>query len=398
MTVAELENLFRECFIANIFCWLCSRYMRCTRWTQDRVLQREFFCNTFRILDKTSQYIVREVIQKGSQEPTEIVFRVLLFNTFTRIETWEWLDKEIGPLTWQRYCREDYDEAIEEMRENDLKIYTGAFQKPGPKWEHKETWRNHLSLLETLMVNDLAEKLQKFETMADAYAFIASFPGMGTFNSYQLLLNLSYSSVLNFSGNDFVVPGIGAVSGLKKLFGSSIDRAMKKNPHFQTEVLRWMMETQDEHFRRLGLEFSGLGPEKLPMELADIEHAVCEVDKYARKMHPSIKSGGRTELRRKFMPSPDPYPPVPIFPDAWSHPQRKVVRPCDTVPKITKRWAVEKIVEHRQTGDDLYCRVRWFNYPPQSDTWELVDDLVQDAPVIVDTYWKRAAGKSYTGS
>ena len=102
------------------------------------------------------------------------------------------------------------------MLGRDLKLYTGAFQKPGPKWEYKETWRN----LETLMSNDLAGRLQEFKSMADAYAFIRGFPGKGDFNSYQLLLNLSYSSLLNFSGNDFVVPGLGAVSGLKKLFGS----------------------------------------------------------------------------------------------------------------------------------------------------------------------------------
>lgn len=44
------------------------------------MLQNHKFCNTFRILDRGSQYLVTEVIEKGPQDLEEVTFRVLLFS------------------------------------------------------------------------------------------------------------------------------------------------------------------------------------------------------------------------------------------------------------------------------------------------------------------------------
>jgi hypothetical protein len=38
-----------------------------------------------------SQYLIRDVVYAGPQDPEEVVFRVLLFKFFNRIETWELL-------------------------------------------------------------------------------------------------------------------------------------------------------------------------------------------------------------------------------------------------------------------------------------------------------------------
>ncbi|KAJ3972443.1 hypothetical protein EV361DRAFT_970861 [Lentinula raphanica] len=377
MTVVELESLIRELSL------LCSSFSYIS-WTNDKVLRTKFFCNTYRVLDKTSQFIIAEVVQKGSQEPVEIVFRVFLFSIFTKIETWQWLEERLGSITWKDYSRERYT-ALLAKRAQTHTLYTGAFQSPGPKWEYQETYRNHLLLLETIMANDLAGKLQKFKTMGDAYAYIASFPSMGDFKSYQLLLNLSYSSVINFSGNDFVIPGIGAVSGLAKMFGKSIEEAARVDPNVRIAVIRYMMETQQQHFRRLNLDFSGLGPDQLPMELADIEHAICEVDKYSRKVHPHIvdNKNKRTELRRNWTPSGDPYPAKPVLPDAWSHARRKITKSCVRIPAVEKRWAVEKILTHRIIKGRTEFNVHWYGYSSKDDTWEPVETLFEDTPEMI---------------
>ncbi|KAJ4481024.1 hypothetical protein J3R30DRAFT_3287712 [Lentinula aciculospora] len=366
-------------------------------WTEDPIMQTKFFCNTYRVLDKTSQFIITKVIQEGSQKPVEIVFRVFLFNIFTKIETWQWLEQKLGTITWKDYNQESYIKVLEE-RARAHTLYTGAFQSPGPKWDFPETYKNHLLLLECFMNNDLAGKLQKFKSMEEGYAFIASFPSMGDFKSYQLLLNLSYSSVINFSGKDFVIPGIGAVSGLGKMFGKSIENVAKYDPNIRIAVIRYMMETQQQHFHRLGLEFSGLGPNHLPMELADIEHAICEVDKYARKAHPWIadKKNGRSELRRKWTASNDPYNATLVLPDAWSHARRTITRRCNKIPVVQKRWAVEKIVAHRVNRGRTVFNVRWYGYAAKDDTWEPAATLFEDTPEIVNAYWKKHFGKSYS--
>jgi hypothetical protein len=214
-------------------------------------------------------------------------------------------------------------------------------------------------------------------------------PGMGDFSAYQLLLNLTYSSVINFSESDFVVAGLGALSGLSKLFGESMARAIQAVPGVQVDVMRWLQQTQDEHFKRLGLEFSGLGSEKLPMQLCDIEHTLCEVDKYARLAHPNIRGlHGRTQLRGStFQPSSTISTTV-YLPKAWSHPDRQKVRirPGGRF-KIQKRYVISSIVDRRK--DEMGCveyKVHWCGYSDEHDTWEPENELRKDAPAAVETY------------
>ncbi|KAF8642931.1 hypothetical protein AX16_009319 [Volvariella volvacea WC 439] len=368
-------------------------------WTEDHILQGYFFCNTFRVLDKVTQYIIKEVIGKGPQSQTEVVFRVVLFNMFTKIETWELLQEKLGPLTWETYDRYKYKAVLDQAKKQGMTLYTGAFIKPAPNFERKEEKEekgkkekkfenhvNHLILLEVFMENDLPQRLSEVAYMDELYEFLVSFPSMGEFLTYQLILNLSYTPFLNFSGLDFVVAGPGAISGLKKMFGESFVQARRDIPGFEVDVMRWLAQHQQEHFERLGLDFSGLGPDHLPMELPDIEHTLCEVDKYSRLAHPQFK-GRRTEMRRAYEPPRREVPEQVVLPRAWSHPNRKIVkiRPGGP-PVVEKRYTISRLGGHRQGVAGREYHVFWEGYSDSESTWEPEDGLLQDAPRIVQEY------------
>lgn len=317
------------------------------------------------------------------------MFRITLFNLFTKIETWELLIRELGPLTWSRYDRSNYQRVLNRAKKEGMALYTGAFQKPAPHFDFSDAYMNHLCLLEMLMENDLAGRLLNANYMAEVYEYLISFPSMGAFSTYQLMLNLSYSEVLNFSNMDFVVPGPGASSGLSKMFGHSMKGAREAVPGIEEAIIRWLAKHQNAHFKRLGLEFSGLGPGCLPMDLADIEHLLCEVDKYSRIAHPKLK-GKRTELRGIFKPSPGIYPAKPTLPKAWSHLARKTVRIRPGGPPVVeKRYVVSRIGAHRDGEDGMEYKVFWYGYSDSEATWEFEVSLKADAPVAIEEYWAK---------
>lgn len=347
-----------------------------------------FFCNTYRVLDKGCQFLIHEVIEKGSQDPVEVVFRVILYYTFTKIETYEILENALGPLTWKTYSREKYSDVLGNI---DATLYTGAYIKPAPHFGFKENYMNHLCLLESLMENELAGRLLIAPYMADVYEYLISFPSMGPFTTYQLMLCLSYTKVLNFHENDFVVPGPGSLSGLNKMFGKTMQQGRHANANFDIDVMRYLTETQDFHFKRLGLEFSGLGPKRLPMSVADIEHTLCEVDKYCRAAHPAIR-GKRTRLGRGFTPSqtrPLYATAAAVLPKAWGHRARRVprIRPDSTLV-VHKRYEVSHISEHRDGPDGTrQFFVFWVGYPASDATWEFESSLLHDAPATIAEYF-----------
>jgi len=186
---------------------------------------------------------------------------------------------------------------------------------------------------------------------------------------------------------DFVIAGPGASSGLGKMFGLRQMKIAKESvPGIEEDLIRWMAENQGAQFERLGLEFSGLGPNRLLMDVADIEHTLCEVDKYSRKAHPQFK-GRRTEIRTLFNPSPGVYPPTIVLPKAWKHPARRVVRIWPGArPVKDPRYVVEGIKEHRDGVHGKEYKVSWLGYSAKDDTWEPEGHLLLEVPDMIREY------------
>jgi hypothetical protein len=339
-------------------------------------------------LDKGCQFLIKEVIEKGSQQPEEVVFRVILFNLFTKIETWQLLDENLGPLKWTTYNHDKYAKVLSDALASGLPLYTDAFIKPAPHFGHKRNYENHLCFLEVLMDNKLYSRLLVAPYMADVYEYLYSFPSMGSFTAYQLMLSLSYSDVLNFHRDDFVVSGPGSVSGMRKIFGKSW--YSNNDLAFHQDVMRYFVDAQDYHFKRLGLHFSGLGPKKLPMDIADVEHTLCEVDKYCRAAHPGLK-GARQHLTRLYHSHSKPARCIPAYlPKAWNHPARRVlrIRP-DKELHLEKRYQINYIKAHRDQGGQKQFLVYWVGYPDRDATWEFEASLMDEAPSAIQEYLKK---------
>lgn len=327
------------------------------------------------MLDRVSQYIVTEVIEKGPQRRNEVVFRVLLFSTYTSIRTYETLRKNIQPFTWEAYKRVNYEKVLRDLYDNGTSIYTGAYQKPAPELGFAENFMNHLAFLEVLM-RELPAQLRDAKYMADVFEYLLTFKSMGDFTAYQLVLNLSYSDVMNFSEHDFVVIGIGSRRGLQRCFRDAIPRSV------EVDIVRWMQISQSEHFQRLGINFNGLGPDHLPMMLCDIEHTLCELDKYVRKCinktfsRPFTPSGKLGKIR---------------LPKAWSHESRNILRiksRREAEAEILEKFIVESINGHREVNGQREFHVFWEGYSEADATWEPEDSLMEDAPSVVLAYLK----------
>src|ERR1700730_14538882 len=88
--------------------------------------------NTYRVSDRVSQYLIREVQARSDrpQTPREVFFRTMLFKFFNRIETWEALEQRLGPLVWSKLDSAKLDQTLEELRCRGRKIYSAAYIMP----------------------------------------------------------------------------------------------------------------------------------------------------------------------------------------------------------------------------------------------------------------------------
>jgi thymidylate kinase len=276
-------------------------------WTKDPVLREYKFTNAYRASDRVSQYLIRNVIYAGNQSPREIFFRTILFKIFNRIETWELLVRELGKPSFSDWSFSRCDNTLSKAMAKGERIYSAAYIMPTGKSPNDggRKHRMHLKLIEKMMRDRLPERLMDARSLREAFQLLRGYPTIGDFLAYQYVIDLNYSPILNFSEMEFVMPGPGALNGIKKCFSSLGDLT-------ECEIIRAMTERQDIEFERLGLKFESLWGR--PLQLIDCQNLFCEVDKYSRVVHPEFAGvTGRKRIKQKYKISPDPisywYPP-----------------------------------------------------------------------------------------
>ena len=265
-------------------------------WTDDPIIARYKFTNAYRASDRVSQYLIREVIYKGSQSPKEVFFRTILFKLFNKIETWELLTEGLGSISYESYSYLHYDRLLSDALLKKTRIYSAAYIMPTGRstFGHRRKHRNHLELLDTMMRDDVPHQLVRAPTMATAFEILRSYPTIGDFLAYQYVTDLNYAGFLDYSEMEFVVAGPGALDGIHKCFEDlgGLNEA---------DVIRMVTERQEREFERLGLEFKSIWGR--PLQLIDCQNLFCEVSKYARVKHPNIKgTSERRRIKQKYRP------------------------------------------------------------------------------------------------
>ncbi len=277
-------------------------------WSNDPILRDYRFTNVYRAADRVSQYLIQEVIygDDAADDPENVVFRVLLFKLFNRISTWRRLEHELDAIEWRTFNFSRYCYALDAAAK-DGPIYSAAYLMPPPKLGERSKHHNHLRLLEQIMRDGFPRLVASSKTLTSVYERLIKYPSVGRFLGFQYTVNLNYTPLMAASENQFVVAGPGACDGIRKCFGPEASG-------IEPEVIRYMVEHQDHHFARLGLEFDGLFGRSL--HLIDCQNLFCEVDKYARVAHPETAGiSGRKRIKQKFSPSREEL--AAVFPPQW---------------------------------------------------------------------------------
>ena len=276
-------------------------------WTDDPVLSSYRFTNVYRATDRVSQYLIRNVLYRGEQTGEEIFFRGILFKFFNRIETWERLEAKAGPITWRGFDFDRYATALDAIAEHQGPIYSAAYIMPSPAFGYRRKHLNHLRLLESMMLDGAPFRVERAHSLREVFEILRSYPSLGNFLAFQFAIDLNYSAMLDFSEMECVVAGPGAHSGIRKCFADT-------GGFDDADVIRAVTEMADREFDRLGLSFCTLWGR--PLQLIDCQSLFCEVDKYARIVHPaSSGTAGRTRIKQRFTPKPKPVPQW--YPPKW---------------------------------------------------------------------------------
>lgn len=266
-------------------------------WSKDEILCQHKFTNAYRASDRVSQYLIKNVIYSGDQSPKETFFRIILFKLFNKIETWEAITQQFGPICYENYSYQKYNALLKKIKQQGESIYSGAYIMASGRsyFGHALKHQNHLKLIEKMMGDDLPQKITSLPSMESLFNIMKEYPSIGFFLAYQFAIDINYSTLTNFSEMDFVKAGPGAKDGIRKCFSDLGD-------YSEEDIIKMMADKQEKEFERLNLNFKDLWGR--PLQLIDCQNLFCEVDKYSRVAHPEILGvSDRKRIKQKFTPT-----------------------------------------------------------------------------------------------
>lgn len=279
-------------------------------WTSDPILKTYKFTNAYRAADRVSQYLIRDVIYGSPELDWQSTFlRVLLFKIFNKIETWQLIESQCGVVSAQNFDPGRIGNVLKQAMNAGMSVYSAAYIMPSGAGTARNGCKHemHLALLHQILNSGLYNQIAAACSLSEVYALLLDVPSFGPFLAFQYAIDLNYTSYLNFSEMDFVVPGPGARDGIRKCFSDL-------GGYSEADVIRWVADRQSFEFARLGIEFKSLWGR--PLQLIDCQNLFCEVDKYARVAHPEVRGiSGRARIKQTY--SPRGALDAPTFPPKW---------------------------------------------------------------------------------
>lgn len=253
-------------------------------WSNDPVFREWRFCNVHREHDKTTIWFrenIRDILSRSGMV-YNIVLGTIAFRWFNRIETAELIkDLLLGP--W------DSDEARRRL-DGVEPVVTGAYMMNTPPFMPKlegVLWMID-NAAEVLAANPMHRSWG--DSIQRAWRDLTKIDRLGKFTAYEVATDLRWTPVLSGATdiNSWASAGPGCARGLGWLVDGNPGQFNYGSQRDQDKMLELMREllamSRDQEHWPYNSE--------APWEMREVEHWLCEHDKYMRA------SGGQRQKRR----------------------------------------------------------------------------------------------------
>lgn len=230
-------------------------------WTSDAILNEYSFCNVYRELDRVTEWIRVNWREPYADHPN-LPFAMAM----ARQINWPDTLQELGfPEHWNP----ERLKAIMQGRMNRKeKVYTGAYMLTGTLGGTKI--EQTIDKILTPLYNNHPPMIE--DSLEETWQGYLKHAGFSGFMAYEVVTDLRHTKWLE-NAKDIMTwanPGPGAQRGLNRIHHRDLNKTIKKE-QLNSEMKELLDYSPDY-----------LQGHMLPLEMRDIEHCLCEFDKYER--------------------------------------------------------------------------------------------------------------------
>lgn len=282
-------------------------------WTDDKYLRDYKFTNVYRELDRTSQWLINNIIKPhntSGESEIELVWKIMFFKYFNNPATFEYIKEKRGYFIPNRkeYDVEQFSNDITAFRETGCNPYTNAYlinsqACPG----QSRDWCYTRKVIPTLHkeMNNIYVIIKKAKEPEEIIKKITSLPAAANFIAHEFYQDFCYverytgKALMKFNADDYTNIGPGANVGIRLIFPNRKTTAEKIQAIHDLKNLSYTYLKQFGKFKYLNWT-SEIGYYVTPghgdLSLHQIEMYLCEFQKYVKMMV------GEGKQRSKFTP------------------------------------------------------------------------------------------------
>ncbi len=241
-------------------------------WTADPVLRAYRFTNVSRRFDKLTKLLWADLAH--ARGAADQAFRCVLFRLFNRAGTWALLRPVATLRKWDLAVA---TRALEEASKRGDKLTSGVWMVGAPKGV--PCYLSQLQSADLLARQAAREIATACGTLESARTAVLGVPYCGPFVANEVLMDLAYGTRLLDSALDretWVTLGPGSVRGIRRITEGTSATGFTQ-----------LKATPDDTaaFWRIANGLIKKPPAPAPaLTVHDVEHCLCEYDKYARAL------------------------------------------------------------------------------------------------------------------
>jgi len=273
-------------------------------WSPDLILSNGRFCNVFRELDRVTIWI-EENIRKPFADHPNLWFMLAIARYINWPDTLQELIEHY-PDAWpdqESFSLAMLTEALEDRARRGEKVYTGAYmiraesdpKAPWYSWtKHRyiseivlgRLWEDQDSFYELFINEGLWGESDRQPALHEVWSWFQQpcYIGWGPFMAYEVVTDLRHTRYLKNAPDIYTWAnaGPGAIRGLNRMVGR--DLSAKPKPQQTCDEMKELMIQLNDWDSTMVNRVFGLPSDADPprFEMRDIEHCLCEFDKYER--------------------------------------------------------------------------------------------------------------------
>jgi hypothetical protein len=291
-------------------------------WTKDKHLANFKFTNTYRDLDRASQYLIRNVLCDPKNDNTieDILFKIIIFRFYNQPDTFTHPKYAVELQNWKTFdVEKQWEQTVTYREQVDNPFHTAylmnmSFLPMSSDWTGRGLFKDEAYVKYVFpkvheIIPELKDKIKTCKDPQEVLKFLQQkIPAVSSFTSYEFYLDICGTGrywrqkLWSIDEDMFVNIGPGCSLGIRLLFPSL--QTIKD----QEQAIDWLYDIAEEQFKEYG-QFKYIRWDKnkkdyrIEYELSKdnfskhiLEFGLCEMGKRFKL------SIGEGKQRSKFVP------------------------------------------------------------------------------------------------